>query len=72
VDENILEDLLQRMAVLIGKLDESYDKLVELHEQQKTFNEQQLEINKQQVETNQRLERLLAEVIRQRRNGNPN
>ena len=50
---------------MLDKISESYDKLVE-------FTDEQRQINAQQVQINGRLERLLAEVIRQRRNGNPN
>ena len=56
------------MTTLTGLLAE----VVALNARQVITNERQTTINEQQVITNHRLELLILELIRQRRNGNPN
>jgi hypothetical protein len=58
MDSDAYDALMLRMAAVLDKISESYDKLVE-------FTDEQRQING-------RLEVLIREVIRQRRNGNPN
>jgi hypothetical protein len=58
MDSDAYDALMLRMAAVLDKISESYDKLVE-------FTDEQRQING-------RLEVLIREVLRQRRNGNPN
>jgi hypothetical protein len=58
MDSDAYDALMLRMAAVLDKISESYDKLVE-------FTDEQRQING-------RLEVLIREVIRQRRNGNAN
>lgn len=79
MDDSVFEQPLTRIAAVMEKMDESCDKLTEFNGEQvklggrqATLNERQAKGNEARVAINHRLERLLAEVIRQRRNGNPN
>lgn len=55
MDQDAYDDLLQRLTVLVIKMDESLDEL-------KAF-------NREQVQINARLETLITEVWRERHNG---
>jgi hypothetical protein len=55
MDQDAYDDLLQRLTVLVIKMDESLDEL-------KAF-------NREQVQINTRLETLITEVWRERHNG---
>lgn len=69
MDDNALEDLLRRLATLVGKLDQTYDQLRVLVEQQHEFNREQREFNREQLRINGRLETLMTEVFHERHNG---
>jgi hypothetical protein len=55
VDQDAYDDLLQRLTVLVIKMDASLDELKEF--------------NRQQVQINTRLETLMRDVFRERTNG---
>jgi len=74
--ENAYEELSRRLAVLVAKLDSTYDELLEANRAQREFNQEQREFNRQQVEINARLEitqarieTLLARMLPQSENG---
>ena len=62
MDQDAYDDLLQRLTVLVIKLDESLDEL-------KAFNHEQREFNRQQVGVNARLDASIDEVITLRPQG---
>jgi hypothetical protein len=62
----------QQFDAFIVHLDELLAQLVALGTRQVTLGERQERINAEQMLTNHRLELLILELIRQRRNGNPN
>jgi len=61
----------QQFDAFIQHLDELLAQLVALGTRQVTLGERQERINAEQMLTNHRLELLILELIRQRRNGNP-
>jgi hypothetical protein len=65
MDADAYDALMLRMAAVLDKISESYDKLVE-------FNARQTVINDEQRQINGRLEVLIRAVLRQRRNGGDN
>ena len=81
--EDAYQELSRRLAVLMAKLDNTYDELLEANRVQRAFNEEQREFNRQQTGINERLtaaierldvtqariETLLARMIPQSENG---
>jgi hypothetical protein len=67
--DDAYEDLTRRLAVLVAKLDSTYDELLEANRAQREFNEEQREFNRQQIAINQRLETLLERAWRSSTNG---
>ena len=81
--ENAFEELSRRLAVLVAKLDTTYDELLEANRAQREFNQEQREFNAKQTTINERLtaaierldvtqariETLLARAIQQGENG---
>ena len=60
--ENAFEELSRRLAVLVAKLDSTYDELLEANRAQREFNQEQREFNRRQVEINERLEITQARI----------
>jgi len=74
--EDAYAELSRRLAVLVAKLDSTYDELLEANRAQREFNQEQREFNRRQVEINSRLEvtqarieTLLARMLPQSENG---
>ena len=74
--ENTFEELSRRLAVLVAKLDTTYDELLEANRAQREFNQEQREFNRQQVEINAdvkttlaRIETLIARMLPTSENG---
>jgi len=74
--EDAYQELSRRLAVLMAKLDNTYDELLEANRAQREFNQEQREFNRRQVEINERLEvtharieTLLARILPQSENG---
>jgi DNA repair exonuclease SbcCD ATPase subunit len=74
--EDAFEELSRRLAVLVAKLDSTYEELVEANRAQREFNQEQREFNRRQLEINAdvkttlvHLETLMTEVFRQHHNG---
>jgi hypothetical protein len=65
MDSDAYDALMLRMAAVLDAISTSYDKLVESYDKLVEFTDEQRQING-------RLEVLIREVIRQRRNGNAN
>jgi hypothetical protein len=74
--ENAYEELSRRLAVLVAKLDSTYEELLEANRAQREFNQEQRAFNRQQIEINAdvrttlaRIETLLARMIPTSENG---
>jgi len=74
--DDAYEELSRRLAMLVAKLDSTYDELLEANRAQREFNQEQREFNRRQVEINARLEitqarieTLLAHLTQQSDNG---
>jgi len=74
--ENAFEELSRRLAVLVAKLDTTYEELLEANRAQREFNQEQREFNRQQVEINvdvkttlARIETLIARMLPTGENG---
>jgi hypothetical protein len=74
--ENAFEELSRRLAVLVAKLDSTYEELLEANRAQREFNQEQHEFNRQQLEINAdvkttlaRIETLIARMLPQSENG---
>jgi hypothetical protein len=74
--ENAFEELSRRLAVLVAKLDSTYDELLEANRAQREFNQEQREFNRQQGEINAdvrttlaRIETLIARMLPSSENG---
>lgn len=74
--EHAFEELSRRLAVLVAKLDSTYDELLEANRAQREFNREQREFNRQQGEMNAdvkttlaRIETLIARMLPQSENG---
>ena len=60
--ENAFEELSRRLAMLVAKLDNTYEELLEANRAQREFNQEQREFNRRQVEINERLEITQARI----------
>ena len=60
--EDAYQELSRRLAVLVAKLDNTYDELLEANRAQREFNQEQREFNRRQVEINERLEITQARI----------
>jgi DNA repair exonuclease SbcCD ATPase subunit len=67
--DDAFEELSRRLAVLVAKLDSTYDELLEanraqreFNQEQREFNQEQREFNRRQVEINERLEITQARI----------
>jgi hypothetical protein len=74
--ENAFEELTRRLAVLVAKLDSTYDELLEANRAQRETNQELREFNRQQVEINAdvrttlaRLDTMLARMLPHSENG---
>ena len=74
--EPAFEELSRRLAVLVAKLDSTYEELLEANRAQREFNQEQREFNRHQVEINAdvrttlaRLETLIARMLPPSENG---
>ena len=60
--DNAFEELSRRLAVLVAKLDNTYEELLEANRAQREFNQEQREFNRQQVEINADVKTTLARI----------
>ena len=60
--ENAFEELSRRLAVLVAKLDTTYDELLEANRAQREFNQEQRAFNRQQVAINADVKTTLARI----------
>ena len=60
--EHAFEELSRRLAILVAKLDSTYDELVEANRAQRELTQEQREFNRRQVEINARLEITQARI----------
>jgi hypothetical protein len=67
--EDAFEELSRRLAVLVAKLDQTYDELLEANRAQREFNRQQVEINADVKTTLVRIEMLIARMLPTGENG---
>jgi hypothetical protein len=74
--ENAFEELTRRLAVLVAKLDSTYDELLEANRAQRETNQELREFNRHQVEINAdvrttlaRLDTMLARMLPHSENG---
>ena len=74
--EDAYAELSRRLAVLVAKLDSTYDELLEANRAQREFNQEQREFNRQQGEINAdvrttlaRIETLIARMLPSSENG---
>jgi hypothetical protein len=67
--ESAFAELSRRLAVLVAKLDSTYDELLEANRAQREANQEQRTTNDRLTAAIERLDTLLARMLRQSENG---